>query len=156
VLFRQPKDEGTGTIGVTSGSVSASVQLEVYKRPAVVLGPITNTSNSNANSNTNSSVNSNTNTSTTTETPTTATPCSAQKNWLWGLILLAVLGGSALLYAFVAVTKIWPAAIVLGVAAITAVLEHRFGCGTSWWPWIAILGAAGLTGFAYQQSPKAE
>ena len=151
-----PTDEGTGSISVTSGSVTTSVQLEVYKRPAVVLGPITNTSNSNANSNTNTSTNINS----TTNSPASDTPitssCSARKNWLWGLILLAILGGSALLFAFVSVTKIWPAAIVLGVAALAAILEHRYGCGNAWWSWIVILGSAALTGFAYQQAPKQE
>lgn len=156
-----PKAEGKGTITATSGEVKGSVALEVYERPAVVLGPLTNAnanntanSNSNANGNTNSSINDNTNTGVV-DTSDAGT-CSARKNWAWGLILLALLGGTALLYAFVNVTKIWPAAVALGVAAILAVLEHRYGCGSAWWSWVAILGTAALTGFAYQQAPKQE
>ena len=157
-----PSSVGKGSLSVASGSIKTDIGLETYKRPSVVLGPISSTTknstsnsnaNSNANTNTPTNVNANTNTNSQAAAPA-ATTCSARRNWVWGLILLAILGGTALLYAFVSVTKIWPAAIVLIVAASAAILEHRYGCGNTWWSWIAILGAAGLTAFAYQQSPK--
>ena len=154
------KKVGDGTLSVTSAGINGSVTVTVFEKAAVTLGPIVNTNSStntnsatNANSNSNTKISSNTNSST--DNASTTRVCSSARNWLWGLILLALLGGSALLYAFIPVTKIWPAAISLVLAAILSVIERKTGCnGTMWWPWVATLGSAALAALAYQQAPK--
>lgn len=154
------KKIGDGSLTVTSAGINGSISLNVFDKAPVTLGPIANSNsnnNGNANSSTNGNVNSNisTNTNSSTNADSTARVCSTKRNWLWGLVLLALLGGSALLYAFISVTKIWPAALSLGLAAILSIIERRTGCNaTLWWPWIATLGSAALAALAYQQAPK--
>ena len=155
------KKLGDGTLSVASAGINGSVALTVFAKAPVTLGPIANAnSNGNTNSSTNANANSNTNISTNTNSSTDAVStteriCSSARNWLWGVILLALFGGSALLYAFIPVTKIWPAAISLILAAALSIIERKTGCnGTMWWPWVATLGSAALAALAYQQAPK--
>lgn len=163
-----PTKEGKGTVTATSGSVTHSIDLTVVaaRDTSTITNPPAANLNANANTNTavNGNVNSNANTNTSTNlninTPdTTGTTdserCTTRSNWLWGVTLLALLGGIAILYAFVPVAKTWPPIVGLGAAIILAIVERKYGCATNaWWPWIAILGSAGLTVFAYQQSPR--
>jgi len=157
-----PSSIGTGTLVAKKGAIEASVAVKVIA--AIITNANTNTTTANTNvttntsANTNTAVNDNTNTTANTNESTEATnstPCTSGQNWLWGILILVLLGGVAILYAFIPVTKTWPAAIGLGAAIILSVLERRYDCGGhNWWPWIAIIGTAALTVLAYQQAPK--
>lgn len=148
------KQIGEGTITATSGSIKQSVAVAVTEKPVATIGEATNANgNSNSSVNTNSGTNTNSSVATPNETDD-ATACSARATWVWGLVLLLLLGGSALLYAFVPVTAIWPAALSLGLAAIVSVIQYRSDCSLAWWPWVATLGCAVLAMFAYQQTPR--
>lgn len=160
-----PSKLGAGTVVITSGSISSSIRVNVVAARGTNENSNANTNtaantnagpktNSNVNSDTNAPANANINTPTDGSTDDTRV-CTARKNWLWGIILLALLGAVAVLYAFIPVTKNWPAFVAVVAAIGLSVVERNTGCTDNvWWPWIAILGTVGLTIFAYQQTPK--
>ncbi len=156
-----PSAIGTGSVVATVGNISTTAQLKV------VAARVTTTANTNTTSNTNTAVNENTNAPATvnlnTAQPNTTTDdeakeiCTNRQNWVWGIILLALLGGIAILFAFVPISKGWPAITAIGLAVVLSVIERNYGCAENvWWPWIAILGTGGLTVFAFQQAPKSQ
>lgn len=159
---------------VGTGTVEARSATGVIDQVAVtVREPIPEATNSNANTNaplgstntnaaningapanTNTSVNNNTNGSTT-PLNNENLECTTVKNSIWVLIVVGYLAVVALLFAFVPVTKIWPALVALS-GAIALVFVHRnYGCNVlPWWPWVLTLGTVGLTMLALRQSPK--
>jgi len=161
-----PTKLGTGTVVITSGAITASVRVDTVAargtnenvNATTNTNTVVNTNTTNTNGNVNGDTNAPapTNVNTPTEGSTDdATTCTSRKNWLWGIILLALLGAVAVLYAFVPVTKNWPAFVAIVAALTMSVVERNTGCTDNvWWPWIAILGTIGLTIFAYQQTPK--
>ena len=161
-----PSTIGTGLVIVSKGAINTSIPVKVVAERIIGTPKNTNVAtnaNANSNANTNSTANANTNAPASTNLNVNGSTddtkavdnCTSRANWLWGILLLALLGGTAILYAFVPVTKTWPAIVGLGAAVILSVIERTYGCaGNAWWPWVAILGAAALTIFAYQQTPK--
>lgn len=158
---------GTGTVEARS-STGVIDQVAVTVRAAA---PETN-ANANANgntntaptnSNTNSAVNTNTavntNSNTNTALSTTETNddlrCTTMKNSIWVLIVVGYLALVALLFAFVPVTRIWPAVGALGGAIALVFIYRNYGCSVlPWWPWVLTLGTVGLTMLALRQAPK--
>ncbi len=151
---------GTGTVEARSASgVIDQVAVTVREAAAETTNANTNTAATNANGNVNTNANTNTASNTNTATLSTLTndtvECTTMKNSIWVLILVGYLAVVALLFAFIPVTKIWPALVALG-GAIALVLIHRnYGCSVlAWWPWVLTLGTVGLTMLALRQTPK--
>lgn len=153
---------GTGTVEARSATGVIDQVAVTVREPAPeattntnTAAPVANTNTANVNS---APTNGNANTNTTvTPAPTNAesTNCTTLKNSLWVLIVVGYLAIVALLFAFIPVTKIWPALLALG-GAIALVLVHRnYSCNVlAWWPWVLTLGTVGLTMLALRQSPK--
>ncbi len=161
---------GTGTIEARSASGVIDQVAVTVRAAAPIITTNTNVnSNTNTAANANANGNANTNTTTNANTNTALEPantntsatlnntlkCTTMKNSLWVLIVVGYLAIVALLFAFVPVTRIWPAVIALG-GAIALIFVHRnYGCSVlPWWPWVLTLGTVGLTMLALRQAPK--
>lgn len=156
---------GTGTVEARSASGVIDQVAVTVREPAPettnantnTAAPISNTNAANVNAapaNTNSAVNANTNSSSAPLTNETIA-CTTVKNSIWVLIVVGYLALVALLFAFIPVTKIWPALITLGGAIALVVVYRSYGCSVlPWWPWVLTLGTVGLTLLALRQSPK--
>lgn len=168
---------GTGTVEARSPS-GVIDQVAITVRDAVPSSTVnTNTSvntnttsttnqNSNLNGTTNGNTNTVVNTNTTlqpsnTNTNTSTTPlsptlkCTTMKNSLWVLMVIGYLALVALLFAFIPVTRIWPAVIALSGAIALIFIHRNYGCSIlPWWPWVMTLGTVGLTMLALRQAPK--
>lgn len=157
---------GTGTVEARSASgvidqVAVTVREPVAEatnnnaNTNTTVGPTNTNGNSNANAApTNANANTNTNTSTT-PLSNENIECTTLKNSIWVLIVVGYLALVALLFAFVPVTKIWPALAALGGAIALVFIHRNYGCNVlAWWPWVLTLGTVGLTMLALRQSPK--
>lgn len=153
---------GTGTVEARSATGVIDQVAVTVREPAPESTTNTNTNVAPTNKNTNTAntntaptnANANTNTSTA-PISNDAISCTTLKNSVWVLIVVGYLALVALLFAFIPVTKIWPALIALG-GAIALVFVHRaYACSVlPWWPWVLTLGTVGLTMLALRQSPK--
>lgn len=164
-----PTAIGTGKVIATSGNISNSVAVATIAAPVVPSNSTpdanvnrnTNTSTKNTNSapsNTNVAVNGSTNVNSTSNTnsPETAggtTSCTTPRLWIWVIILVAFLTGVALLYAFVPVSRIWPAVVAFAGAIILTLIQRKYGCQLyPWWAWIITLGTVALTIMGMRQT----
>lgn len=149
-----PKTIGTGKVQAAVGDVVGQVSVAVNAAPVVN----TNTAPVVKNTNTTNSNTVNTNTAVVTKDDTTneTTSCTTLRRWAWTLLLVIFLLATAILYALVPVTKIWPVAAALAVAAVLSFVQRKYDCtnGQAWWAWVMMIGTLALSAVALQLRPK--